>query len=272
MQDNEHSGIKVSASKPSLNDKILLKVDPGKNTVFWYIKFNILLDEKTITEKSMYVTDLAGYKMRTFIEYSEEYNVISISPIDTYSQNMYYILHITDKVKSKKGNRLKRPIHIIFKLVNNEISDYEVLKKEATVPKAVDRPKNYNPENVTSKVYGFSNDVFNKKGKDNLPYLPFKINPLVGISGLLLIIIAILLKNLSVAILGAILAFFGCIHLFMQLSNKEKRAVYIYNKGVRKFRTEDYKEAKQLFLKAQNLDPYNEVVEFAIGRVNYYIE
>lgn len=272
MDDNDSFGIKVKSSRPSLNDRILYKIEPNKDTVYWYIKFNILLDEKTITEKSTFVTDLAGYKMHTFIEYSEEYNVISISPIDTYAKNTYYILHITTKVKSKKGNKLKRDIHIVFKLVNNEISNYEVLKKETELPPVHERPKNYDPENVVSKVYGFSNDVVNKNGKDNLPYLPFKINPFIGIMGLLAIIVAILISNLSIAVIGAFFAFMGVIHIFYQIGSKQKRAVYAYNVGVKNFRAENYEKALKNFEHAFSLDPYNEVIEFAVSRVKYYLK
>ncbi len=269
MDDKEQSMIKVSASTPSLNDKMLFKIDPNKDTIFWYIKFNILLDEKTVNDRNMFVTDLAGYHMRTFIEYSEEHNVISISPIDTYSKNTFYILQITKKVRSKKGNYLKRNINIVFKLVENEVSDYEVLKNEQDVPPLQKRPKNYDPEKVVSKVYGFSTDDMNKEGKDNLPYLPFKINAYVGILGLLLVIIGVLV-SLYIAIFGALLSIGGVVHLSMQLTNNEKRAVYLYNKGVREFREKDYKAAEKTFKKAFELDPYNEHIEFAISRVNYY--
>ncbi len=270
MAENDNSSIKVSASNPSLNDKMLFKIDPNANTIYWYIKFNILLDEKTVTDKTMYVTDLAGYRMRTFIEYSEEHNVISISPIDTYSKNTYYILQITKKVRSKKGNKLKRNINIVFKLVNNQISDYEILKETQEVPEVRNRPKNYNPEEVHSKVYGFSNDEFNKKGQDNLPYLPFKINPFAGIIGLLIVIVGILISNIAIAVFGVVVSIFGVVHLVMQLSDNEKRAVYIYNVGVKQFRAKEYKKSMETLKKAFELDPYNEHIEFALSRASYY--
>lgn len=271
MTDNNQIKVKAAASKPSLNDKIIYKVDPTKDTVFWYIKFNILLDENTINEKTMFVSDLAGYKMRTFIEYSEEYNVISISPIDTYSQNTYYILNMTTKVKSKKGNPLKSQINIIFKIVNGQMSNYEVLKQDTKLPPTKERPKNYDPEKVVSKVYGFDTNFVNKKGQDNLPYLPFKINPTIGVIGLMICIIAILANQLSIAIIGAVIALAGVVHIVVQISNKEKRAVYIYNNGVRYFRKGNYEKAEKSFKHAFQLDPYNEVIEFAVSRIEYYL-
>ncbi len=270
MDDKNRDIIKVAASNPSLNDKMLFKINPNSDKIYWYIKFNILLDEKTVNDKTMFVTDLAGYHMRTFIEYSEEYNVISISPIDTYAQNKYYILQITKKVKSKKGNKLKRNINIVFKLVNDEVSKYEVLKDETEVPEIQKRPKNYNPEHVQSKVYGFSNEEMNKDGQDNLPYLPFKINPFVGIIGLLIVIVGIL-TSIYVAVAGVIISIFGVMHLAVQLSDKEKRAVYMYNQGVREFRNKKYLVAQKTFKKAFELDPYNEHIEFALSRIHYYV-
>ncbi len=270
MEDHEGKQIKVSASNPNLNDRIMYKIDPEKSdTIFWYIKFNILLDESTVNDKTMYVTDLAGYKMRTFIEYSEEHNVISISPIDTYSKDTYYILQISKHVKSKKGNKLKRKINIVFKLVNSEISGYEVLKNDQDVPEMKPRPKNYDPEKVVSKVYGFSNDEFNKEGKDNLPYLPFKINPFIGIFGLLVVIIG-LIVSLYVAILGVVVSVIGVLHLVMQLRDDEKIATYTYNQGVKEFRIGEYKKAEKLFKKAFEHDKFNEHIEFALERIKYY--
>ncbi len=271
MDSQEGKQIKVSVSNPSLNDRIMYKIDPEKSdTIFWYIKFNILLDESTVNDKTMYVTDLAGYKMRTFIEYSEEYNVISISPIDTYSKDTYYILHISKNVKSKKGNKLKRKINIVFKLVNSQISSYEVLKHDDEVPEPKPRPKNYNPEKVVSKVYGFSSDEFNKNGQDNLPYLPFKINPFIGIAGLLIVIIGLIL-NLIVALIGVLISILGVVHLVLQLRDNEKLATYTYNQGVKEFRAKNYVKAEKLFKKAFEHDKYNEHIEFALNRVKYYL-
>ncbi len=269
MLDNDHSSIKVAASNPNLNDRMLFKIDPNSNTIYWYIKFNILLDEKTVNDKTMFVTDLSGYRMRTFIEYSEENNIISISPIDTYSKNMYYILQITKKVKSKKGNKLKRNINIVFKLVDNQISNYEVLKDETAVPEVKTRPKNYDPEHVVSKVYGFKNEEMNTKGKDNLPYLPFKINPFVGIFGLLIVIIGFIVAW-QIAVVGVLVSIVGVLHLARQLTDNEKRAVYTYNIGVRHFRDKEYDKAEKSFAKGMELDPYNEHIEFAMSRVHYY--
>ncbi len=271
MDDNAKKNIRIASSNPKLQEKMFVKFTPDSNTIYWYIKFNVPLDESTLTEDTMFVTDLAGYKMRTFIEYSTEHNLISISPIDTYSKNTYYILQVTKAVKSKKGNNLKQNINIVFKLVNNEIENYEVLKQETKVPKTKERPRNYDPENVTSKVYGFSNEEFNKKGQDNLAYLPFKINPFIGIIGLLIVIVGILMMQLTIALVGVFISIIGVIHLFMQIINNEKRAAYIYNQGVRKFRAKNYESAKKTFEKAFELDPYNEHIEFALNRVKYYL-
>lgn len=276
MDENSYKSVAVSTSNPNIKDKMHYKLKPDSNTIYWYIKFNILLDESSITEKTMYVTDLAGYKMHTHIEYSEENNIISISPIDTYSKNMYYILKINKKVKSKKGNKLKKDINIVFKLVNDELHNFEVLKYTTEVPTAMQRPKNYDPENVESKVEGFDNNTLNKnsksnkKNKDNFQYLPFKINPFIGIIGLLLVVIG-LITSVELAILGAFISAVGAAHLFLQITNGEKRSVYTYNKGVKKFRSGEYDEASKLFNKAFELDRYNNKIEFAKSRIKNYI-
>lgn len=262
MEQDESKSIAVSTSDPSIKDKMYFKITPDMDTIYWYIKFNILLDETTITDKTMLVTDMAGYKMKTTIKYSEKSNIISISPIDTYSKNTYYILKISRKVKSKKGKKLKRDINIVFKLVNNKISDYNMLKDTDIIPTVKPRPKDYDPENVVSKVEGYKTDNSSKKQNDSLPYLPFSINPFIGIGGLLLVIVG-LLTSLEIAILGSVISAVGVIHLFLQLANNEKRAVYIYNIGVKRYRAKKYNLALKSFIKALNLDPYNVQIENA---------
>lgn len=269
MEEKQGKNIAISTSNPNIKDKMYFKIRPNSDKIYWYIKFNILLDDSTINEKTMLVMDLAGYKMRTDIEYSEEHNIISISPIDTYSKNMYYILKISKNVKSKKGKKLKGDINIVFKLVNNEISNYEILKNNKFIPTVKPRPKNYDPENIASKVYGYDADISNNKENDNLPYLQFKINPFIGITGLLLVIIGIL-TSAQIAVLGAVVSSIGVVHLFLQLTNSEKRAIYTYNIGVKKFRSKKYNEAFVTFKKALDLDPYNEKIKFAKSRAKYY--
>lgn len=268
--NGERSTVRVSASTPSLNNKILFKIDPDLDTVYWYIKFNLLLDENTVAPSTMYVTDLDGYLMRTTIKYSQEYNVISISPIDTYAKDRYYILQITKGVKGLSGGSLRKNVNILFKLNGSEVADYKILESNVVLPEPKQRPIEYNPEDVVTKVYEIDTEQLNKDGKDNLQYLPYKINPFIGIIGLLVIIVGILSTSITMSIIGIGVSFLGCLHLSLQLLNNEKRAAYIYNTGVRHFREQEYDKAKAEFIKAFELDQYNEYIEFAVNRIKYY--
>ncbi len=267
----KNQGMRYSASNPKLNDRIYTKIDPTKDTIYWYIKFNIPLDPSSVNEKTMFVSDISGYKMQTLIEYSSEYNLISISPIDSYAQDTYYVLNITTKVKSAKGNNLTRKIHILFKLMNDAISEYQVLKHTVTMPPVLSRPSNYNVNKVQNKLQGLDKELLEKIAPDNLPLLPFSISPILGIVGLMIVTVGVLINNINVMIIGLILCVLGVIHIFVQFTNAEKRSIMAYNKGVRLFRKERYNDAKVLFDKAQTFDPHNQIILFACKRTNYYL-
>ncbi len=265
------NGLRIKSSTPSLDDRILTKIDPNKDTVYWYIKFNIALDPNSITPKTMYVSDVGGYVMNTFIEFSPETNLISIMPIDSYAQNTYYLLRIGEDVRSAKGNRLKKNINILFKLYNDKISNYEVLKKEVEVPEPQKRPKNYNVKNVPCKVYGLDKELYKDLKKDDLPTVSVLVNPAIGIIGLLLTVIGLIVSAIELVFISLAVLLIGIIHIVMQLLNKQKRATLIYNRGVYAFRKENYEKASDLFKKALDLDEYNEKIEFALNRVSYYL-
>ena len=79
---NEPPRIRIATSDPKLKDKIQINLEGPIDNVYWYIRFNIPLDEESVNDKTMEVTDTEGYIMRTDISYQGKHNRIVISPLD----------------------------------------------------------------------------------------------------------------------------------------------------------------------------------------------
>ncbi len=274
--DNEH--IKINTSIPSLKNKIKIDVEGPTERAYWYIRFNIPLDKASVNRDTMNVTDTDGYIMRTYISYDEDENLIVIVPLDSYEQNRYYFLNISKQVRSAKGQQLKHEIHILFKLIDNRISEFEILKRTAHVPKPRPRPANYDEMNsrnkgsTKSKVYAFEKNSSQRiSPSDVLPFAPMKINPLLGVVGLIAVLIAALLGIAPLTIGSIVLCFGGVGHLVFQLANRKLRSVISYNRGVMAFNSEKYSKANILFKKALSLDYENEMAEFGLNKVSFYL-
>lgn len=267
----QNSRIRIATTVPSLKDKITTDIKGNIEAIYWYIRFNIPLDAETVSHKTMGVTDTGGYIMRTDIAYDEEKNRIVISPLDTYEQNRYYLLRISTKVKSERGQRLKTQINILFKLKNNQISDYKVLRKEVVIPSAKKRPANYDVLYTRSKVYSADGTEMAAVRQDQLPTAELDINIWIGLIGLLMTIGSVYLGNTSLIVVSVLVCAGGLAHMFKQLSLSANRSLLFYNRGARKFNKEKYADAKFLFQRAFMLDDTNEFAEYALHKVEYYL-
>ncbi len=263
--------VRMQVSDPKLNTKMRAKITDSEGPVYWYIKFNLKLDPNSISSKSMYVTDLGGYVLNTYIEYNTEKNLISITPLDTYEQEYYYVLHITRGVRSAKGTALKKQINILFKLIEDKISEHEILKDNQIAPEPKKRPKNYDPYKVKSKVYGLDKEIYESIDRDKLPLDNAQLNPLLGIVGIVLLLFSIFTQNTIFILISLIIALVGVYSILRQLLKPTSRAVYNYNKGVKLFNKGKYQEAKKYFKRAWAFDEYNEMIEYALQKVEYFL-
>lgn len=91
-----------------------LKFKTGK--FVWQIRFNTALDPSSVNNINLYVTNANMVPMATDITYDPTMNVIEVSPLDSYTKDESYILHVTTNVRSKGGKPLKQPVKIQFKL------------------------------------------------------------------------------------------------------------------------------------------------------------
>ncbi len=100
----------------NLSSKVKQNLKFKTGNFIWRIKFNIPLDPKTVNKDTMYVLNSSNQRLRTFIKYDVEKELIEVEPLEPYATNEYYHLVISKSVKSKGGQSLKEPVKIKFKL------------------------------------------------------------------------------------------------------------------------------------------------------------
>ncbi len=260
---------RYASSNKELEDRIKVRMEAGADTIYWHIIFNLKLDPSTVSSKTMYVTDLGGFVLNSHITYDTETNLIVISPLETYEQNFYYILNISTKVRSEKGQNLKQPVIILFKLLENEISEMQVLPSNVKTPEPRQRPEGYKAGDVRSKVFS-DNEIYGNVATDRLKTIPLKVNPVFAIIAVA-ITVGLSMVNLTLGAVGLGLALVAIGFLIQQIAAKKTRAIISYNSGVKDFNNGEYRSAKEKFKKAFLQDSQNETIEYALNKVDYYL-
>ncbi len=261
--------LRYASSNKDLEDRIKVKMEAGADTIYWHITFNLPLDPTSVSENTMYVTDLGGYVLNSFIEYDVETNLIVISPLESYEENFYYILNITTKVKSAKGQNLKVPVIILFKLMENEISEMKVLPSNVKTPEPIKRPLDYKAKEVKSKVFS-DGEIYGNVANDRLKTLPLNLNPIFAIIAVA-ITFGLSMVSLTLGAIGLVATVIAIGLLIQQVTAKKTRAIITYNAGVKAFNNGDYRSAKTQFNKAFLMDSQNEKIEYALTKVDYYL-
>lgn len=108
--------IEISDIPANLSNKVKQKLLFKTGNFIWRVKFNIPLDPKTVNNNTMYVTNSENKKLRSYIKYNMEQELIEVEGIEAYATNELYTLHITTQVKSRGGQSLKEPVQLKFKL------------------------------------------------------------------------------------------------------------------------------------------------------------
>ena len=257
---------KVASTLPSIKDKLKINILDDTDQIYWYIKFNLHLDKTSVTNKTMQVIDTDGYIMRTYITYDTYRHVIVVSPIDSYIENKYYILSISKKVKSEKGQHLKKEIHIMFKLMNHKISKFEILKSTVKVPDPRPRPEDYDQMMGTLYTFTKENDPF--KG-NTLPFLNIKVNFIPALLGIPIIISGFFMEIIPMFFAGVVLFSLGFFIVLGQVF--KNRSKIIYNLGAYHFNKGNYAKAHKHLYKAFAVDKENEHAEYGLERVRDFI-
>ena len=246
------------------------RITGPSDVIYWYIRFNIQLDESTVSGKTMNVTDTDGYIMRTVIAYNSKHNVISVSPLDTYEEGRYYLLNISKKVRSARGKNLRSTIHILFKLMGGKVSDFKVLDKDAEVPLPKPRPADYDIRPKAATPNHFERQYIDSSPAGKMATIGFFVNPVLGVLGLILAGVGAFLINPAIMVGGLILCMAGFIHIGVQLRERELRSTLQFNKGARLFNREKYREAELAFRAALTINPDNQLAKLGIRKAEIY--
>jgi Flp pilus assembly protein TadD len=70
---------------------------------------------------------------------------------------------------------------------------------------------------------------------------------------------------------GMALAISGLVHVIIQTRKKTVLSSLNYAIGASRFNNGNYRHAQKSFTKAAKLNPRNELAEYALGKVKYYI-
>jgi len=267
------SKIRIASSVPGLKNKIKTDISGPTDVIHWYIRFNIPLDELTVNDQTMQVTDTDGYIMRTDISYQSNQNRICISPLDTYEENRYYLLNISKKVCSARGQPLKTKIHILFKLYKAQVSEYKVLKRDVVLPKPRNRPADYDARqanrvpNAIDTVYG---DGVSRATVERMDTVQIKVNMVLGLFGLVLVLLGFALSQLWLVALAAGVCIIGALHLGAQLRNRETAGKIHYNRGVRCYNRARYQAARDAFEKSERTNPGNNLAKYGLYKIGQH--
>jgi len=265
--------IRLAASDPGLAGKMKVDIDDPTQTVSWYIRFNLALDTESVSRKTMRVAETNGYILDTEISYSAQDKAIRLEPREMYEQNAFYILYISGKVKSEKGNPLRKKIHILFKLTDNRISEFRMLKPTEKVPKPRKKPAHLRrplPPPNAPKAFTQEKKIAKSVEKGKLPFAGIKVNIWVAVAGIAVMGISLGLMNMYAAMAGIGICVLGLIIVAVQLAKPSVRSVIAYNRGAALFNAGKYAQADKVFEQALLLDETNELAEYAARKVKYF--
>ena len=268
MVEIEHERIRVRTSIPGLEGKVKARIEGPVDVVHWYIRFNLPIDETSVSGKSTNVTDTEGYILRTDISYNERLNCIVVSPLDTYEENRFYLLNIAKAVRSVRGNKLPTSIHILFKLLDNRVSNFRVLEATVKIPPPQPRPPGYeltqkNP--INPRPLPIMNP---SKRTERLRKMAYPFNPVLALLGLAAILAGVIASQVILSLIGAGLFLAGVAHISYQLYRH--RVKLYFNRGVKLFDRERYAQAEIAFKRALTVDPDHELAQYGLYKIGFY--
>jgi tetratricopeptide (TPR) repeat protein len=218
----------------------------------------------------MQVTDTDGYIMRTVVNFQPHENLISISPLDSYEEERYYLLKISNKVCSMKGTALKTNVNILFKLYKGKMKNHQTVRQDVPIPESLPRPDDYDewqnertPNDLDNYVDNYPKRM--KMETDNVAFRPW-----LGVLGLIAVVIGILSMNIAIIAVSLLVCIVGAVHIYLQWRNPRFRSKMLYNKGVKHFNQLQYQLAKEYFEASLEINPKNDLAKYAMARVGLY--
>jgi uncharacterized GH25 family protein len=108
--------ITIESVTGSVKNRVKQNLKFKTGSFVWRIKFTAPLNPSTVNNRNLYVTSMNQTPLQTNIRYDSVNNYIEIEPLEPYTKNESYLLHVTTQVASKKGQKLPNEITIQFKV------------------------------------------------------------------------------------------------------------------------------------------------------------
>ena len=108
--------ITIESVTGSLKNRVKQDLKFKTGSFVWRIKFTAPLNPSSVNNRNLYVTSANLTPLLANIRYDSIKNCIEIEPLEPYTKNESYLLHVTTKVVSVKGQRLPNDITIQFKV------------------------------------------------------------------------------------------------------------------------------------------------------------
>lgn len=108
--------ITIESVTGGVNNRVKQNLKFKTGSFVWRIKFTAPLKPSTVNNKNLNVTTINNTPLSANIRYDSVNNYIEIESLEPYNKNESYLLHVSNKVESKRGQKLQDDIIIQFKL------------------------------------------------------------------------------------------------------------------------------------------------------------
>lgn len=108
--------IQIENASPEDKSKIKQDLKFRTSKFIWKVAFNTDLNPESVSNSTVTVMNMNKVPIKTNIKYNPFNKCIEIEPLESYAENESYILIVSNKVQSKTGKYLKKPIQVQFKI------------------------------------------------------------------------------------------------------------------------------------------------------------
>lgn len=108
--------IKIESVTGGVKNRVKQNLKFKTGNFVWRIKFTAPLKPSTVNNRNLNVTTLNNTPLLTKIKYDTVNNYIEIEPLEPYNRDESYLLHVSNNVESKRGQKLPNDITIQFKV------------------------------------------------------------------------------------------------------------------------------------------------------------
>lgn len=239
--------------------KVFNKLEKPVDIFSWRIKFPEDVPLSVMPEDNFYITDRENTLVDFEVHVEHRTNSVLISPMEPYSNNVFYFLHIK---KFDMGNILSDkklpPIHVGFKVKTDNSLELIWLKGR------------FDPKTIMQQALDATQKKANAVKQEYLGRMDFSHNTILVYPILLASIVMSVLPPevegiaLGIAAFILILSILQLIIYFLEKKGKKIQSVDEYNVGIANYTSGYFQNAETHFNKALTSNPRNQNAEKAL--------